>query len=60
MFIEVPEAAADAETVHVHTRLRAMNGVGDTATNLKEAIGGETPERCPVCGRPQKMFKKVE
>jgi rubrerythrin len=122
-------AAADAETVHAHAHLGVLKGVGDTATNLKEAIDGETheftsmypgfieeadkegndaaaesfknanaveeihaglykkaldnlgnnetveywvcqhcgntvegepPERCPVCGRPKKMFKKIE
>lgn len=122
-------AAADAETVHAHAHLRAMKGVEDTASNLKEAIGGETheytkmypamikeaekegvkdaamsfrnanaveeihaglyekalddlgsneevdyyvcqvcgntvegepPEKCPICGAPKKMFKKVD
>jgi len=37
-------AAADAETVHAHAHLRVMKGVGDTASNLEEAIGGETHE----------------
>ena len=37
-------AAAEAETVHAHAHLRALNGVGSTAENLKEAIGGETYE----------------
>ncbi len=37
-------AAAEAETVHAHAHLRAMGGVGDTASNLKEAIAGETHE----------------
>ena len=37
-------AAAAAETVHAHTHLRALKGVGSTADNLKEAIGGETYE----------------
>ncbi len=37
-------AAAHAETVHAHAHLRAMDGVGDTASNLKEAIAGETYE----------------
>jgi rubrerythrin len=34
-------AAAAAETVHAHAHLRAMDGVKDTATNLKESIEGE-------------------
>jgi rubrerythrin len=37
-------AAAEAETIHAHAHLRALNGVGTTAENLKEAIGGETYE----------------
>lgn len=37
-------AAAEAETIHAHSHLRALNGVGTTAENLKEAIGGETYE----------------
>jgi rubrerythrin len=37
-------AAAEAETVHAHTHLRALKGIGGTADNLKEAIGGETYE----------------
>jgi len=122
-------AAADAETVHAHAHLRVLKGVVDTATNLEEAIGGETheftdmypgfieeadkegndaaamsfknanaveeihaglyqkaldnlgnneetvyyvcqvcgntvegeaPEKCPICGAPKKMFKKIE
>ncbi len=123
-------AVAVAETIHAHNHLRIMGGIGDTADNLKEAIGGESyevttmypefmqaaeaegetralrsfkwayevekvheelfkaalaelgaeakdieiyvcpicgythigtpPERCPVCGAPQKRFEKVE
>lgn len=37
-------AAAAAETVHAHAHLRAMEGVGSTENNLKEAIQGETHE----------------
>ena len=37
-------AAAEAETVHAHAHLRAMDGIGKTAENLKEAISGETFE----------------
>ena len=34
-------AAAEAETVHAHAHLRAMNGIGNTVENLKGAISGE-------------------
>jgi rubrerythrin len=37
-------AAAEAETVHAHAHLHALQGVGSTAENLKEALGGETYE----------------
>jgi rubrerythrin len=37
-------AAAAAETVHAHAHLRALGGIGSTAENLKEAVGGETEE----------------
>jgi len=37
-------AAADAETVHAHSHLRAMNGIKSTRENLNEAINGETHE----------------
>jgi len=37
-------AAAEAETVHAHAHLRAMEGVGSTKDNLLAAVGGETHE----------------
>ena len=37
-------AAAEAETVHAHSHLRAMDGIGSTADNLKEAVSGENYE----------------
>ena len=37
-------AAAEAETVHAHAHLRVLGKVKDTATNLKDAIEGETYE----------------
>jgi len=37
-------AAAEAETVHAHNHLRAMDGIGSTEANLKEAITGENYE----------------
>jgi rubrerythrin len=36
--------AAEAETIHAHGHLDAMNGVGSTADNLRAAIAGETYE----------------
>ncbi len=37
-------AAAEAETVHAHSHLRALNGIRSTRENLQEAISGETHE----------------
>jgi len=37
-------AAAEAETVHAHSHLRALNGIRSTKENLQEAIDGETHE----------------
>lgn len=37
-------AAAEAETVHAHNHLRALDGIKSTSDNLVEAIAGETHE----------------
>ncbi len=37
-------AAAEAETVHAHSHLRALKGIGSTRENLEAAIAGETHE----------------
>jgi rubrerythrin len=37
-------AAAQAETIHAHNHLRALNGIRSTKENLLEAITGETHE----------------
>ncbi len=37
-------AAAHGETIHALNHLAAMDGIGDTEANLKEAFGGETYE----------------
>ncbi len=37
-------AAAEAETVHAHSHLRAMEGIRSTQENLIDAIAGETHE----------------
>lgn len=37
-------AAAEAETVHAHSHLRALGAVRSTSENLKDAIEGETHE----------------
>jgi rubrerythrin len=37
-------AAAEAETIHAHNHLKALDAIGDTVGNLKEAVAGETHE----------------
>jgi len=37
-------AAAEAETVHAHSHLSVLKGIGSTAQNLEAAIAGETHE----------------
>jgi rubrerythrin len=37
-------ASAEAETVHAHSHLRALKGIGSTKENLEAAIAGETHE----------------
>lgn len=37
-------AVAEAETIHAHAHLRALDGVGSTVDNLKAAIAGEAHE----------------
>jgi rubrerythrin len=37
-------AAAEAETVHAHSHLKALNGIHSTRENLQAAISGETHE----------------
>jgi len=37
-------AAAEAETIHAHNHLRALNGIKSTKENLQGAIAGETHE----------------
>ncbi len=37
-------AAAEAETVHAHSHLRALGGIKGTKKNLQDAVTGETHE----------------
>jgi rubrerythrin len=37
-------AAAEAETIHAHSHLRALGGIKSTKENLMEAVAGETHE----------------
>jgi rubrerythrin len=50
-------AAAEAETIHAHGHLAAMDGIGSTADNLEAAVAGETYEYTemypPMLGRAQ-------
>ena len=58
-------AAAEAETIHAHAHLKAMEGVGSTNENLLAAVGGETHEfqsmYPPMIAEAKKeCFKKAE
>ncbi|MBF0353884.1 MAG: rubrerythrin family protein [Alphaproteobacteria bacterium] len=44
MVAKLFRAVAAAETLHAHAHLRAMDGVKDTLSNLKEAMAGEAHE----------------
>jgi rubrerythrin len=37
-------AAAEAETIHAHSHLKALKGIRSTRENLQEAVSGETHE----------------
>jgi rubrerythrin len=37
-------AAAEAETIHAHSHLKALKGIGSTRENLADAVEGETHE----------------
>lgn len=37
-------AAAEAETIHAHSHLKVLKGIGTTKENLEAAIAGETHE----------------
>ena len=37
-------AAAEAETIHAHSHLKALKGIRSTRENLEDAINGETHE----------------
>jgi len=52
-------AAAEAETVHAHAHLRALDGVKGTAENLAAAVEGDVPDQCPVCNVPGRRFVEV-
>ena len=44
MIAKLFRAVAAAETVHAHSHLRVMDGIGTTEENLKAAIAGENYE----------------
>ena len=44
MVAKLFRAVAAAETIHAHSHLRAMDGVGTTEANLKAAVAGENYE----------------
>jgi rubrerythrin len=51
-------AAAEAETVHAHAHLKALDEVKSTAENLKTAVAGETHEFKSMYPEMIKMAKE--
>jgi len=62
--------ANKVEKIHYNLYERALKSL-DGGTPLKDepyfvcqgcgyTVGGETPEKCPVCGAPRKLFKRVD
>jgi len=62
--------ANKVEKIHHSLYQQALKALDEAAPLEDEAyfvcqgcgytVGGEAPERCPVCGAPRKMFKRVE
>jgi len=61
------ENANAVEEIHAGLYRKALENLGSNeqvdywvCQYCGNTVEGEPPERCPICGRPQKMFKKVE
>ncbi len=56
------KTTAEAEKIHAEGHLAALDGIGSTVDNLKDAIGGETYEYTemypPMLTRQKKMLIK--
>jgi rubrerythrin len=55
------------EEIHAGLYQKALDNLGNNEAvdywvcqHCGNTVEGEPPERCPVCGRPKSMFKKVE
>jgi rubrerythrin len=65
--IESFENANAVEQIHAKLYQQALDALGDNnetvyyvCQHCGNTVEGEAPERCPICGRPKSMFKKVD
>jgi rubrerythrin len=62
--------ANKVEKIHHYLYQQALNALNEAkplkdepyfvCQNCGYTVGGEAPEKCPVCGAPRKTFKRVE
>jgi len=59
--------ANKVEKIHAELYKKALENIGKTpevdyyvCQVCGNTVEGEAPEKCPVCGAPKKMFKKIE
>ena len=55
------------EEIHAGLYQEALDNLGNNdkvdywvCQHCGNTVEGEAPDKCPICGRPQKMFKKIE
>jgi len=65
--IETFSNANTVEEIHAELYQKALDSLGKNeevvyyvCQHCGNTVEGEAPDQCPVCGRPKKMFKKVE
>ena len=59
--------ANDVEKIHAALYKKALENLGKNpevdyyvCQVCGNTVEGEPPDKCPICGAPKKMFKKVE
>lgn len=65
--VETFDNANQVEKIHAGLYQKALDNLGDNEETVYfvcqycgNTVENEAPERCPICGRPQKMFKKID
>jgi rubrerythrin len=61
------ENANAVEKIHAGLYQKALDNLGKNekvdywvCQHCGNTVEGEPPEKCPICGRPKKMFKEIE